>query len=43
MTRRTNEMQLKAGTRLKSRADDTQVVVVRAPADEVEVTAGIPE
>jgi hypothetical protein len=33
-------VQLKAGTRLKSAADETQVVVVRAPADEVDVTCG---
>lgn len=33
-------MQLKAGARLKSAADETQVVVVRAPADEVDVTCG---
>jgi hypothetical protein len=33
-------MQLKAGARLKSAADETQVIVVRAPADEVDVTCG---
>lgn len=33
-------MQLKAGARLKSAVDETQVVVVRAPADEVEITCG---
>lgn len=33
-------MQLKAGARLKSAADETQVVVVRAPTDEVDVTCG---
>ena len=33
-------MQLKAGTRLKSAADETQVVVVRAPDVEVELTCG---
>ena len=33
-------MQLKAGARLKSAADETQVVVVRAPDGEVDVTCG---
>jgi len=33
-------MQLAAGTRLRSAADDTQVMVVRAPAGEVDVTCG---
>lgn len=33
-------MQLKAGTRLKSAADETQVVVVRAPDGDVDVTCG---
>ena len=33
-------MQLKAGARLKSAADETQVVVVRAPDDEVDLTCG---
>ncbi|HEY2428504.1 MAG TPA: hypothetical protein VGI06_06210 [Acidimicrobiales bacterium] len=33
-------MQVKAGTRLKSQVCETQVVVVRAAADEVELTCG---
>lgn len=33
-------MQLKPGTRLRSTACTTEVVVVRAPKDEVEVTCG---
>jgi len=33
-------MQLAAGTRLKSAADETQVVVVRAPAGDVDLTCG---
>jgi hypothetical protein len=33
-------MELKAGARLKSAADKTQVVVVKAPAGEVELTCG---
>lgn len=33
-------MQLKAGARLKSAADETQVVVVRAPDGEVDLTCG---
>jgi hypothetical protein len=33
-------MELKAGARLKSAADETQVVVVRAPAGEVDLTCG---
>jgi hypothetical protein len=33
-------VQVKAGTRLKSAVDETQVVVVRAPAGEVELTCG---
>ena len=33
-------MQLKVGTRLKGPADDTQVIVVRAPVEEVEVSCG---
>jgi hypothetical protein len=33
-------MELKAGARLKSAADETQVVVVKAPAGEVELTCG---
>lgn len=33
-------MQVKAGTRLKSAVCETQVVVVRAPAGEVELTCG---
>jgi hypothetical protein len=33
-------MQLKAGTRLQSTTCDTQVVVVKAPKDEVDVRCG---
>jgi hypothetical protein len=33
-------MELTAGARLKSAADETQVVVVRAPAGEVDLTCG---
>jgi hypothetical protein len=33
-------VQVKAGTRLKSAVCETQVVVVRAPAGEVELTCG---
>lgn len=33
-------MQVQAGSRLKSTADETQVVVVRAPADDVDMTCG---
>jgi hypothetical protein len=33
-------MQLTVGTRLKSVTDETQVIVVKAPAGEVEVTCG---
>jgi len=33
-------MQLKAGARLKSAADETQVIVVRAPDVEVDLTCG---
>lgn len=33
-------MQLKAGARLKSAADETQVVVVRAPDGDVDLTCG---
>jgi hypothetical protein len=33
-------MELKAGARLKSAADETQVVVVRAPAADVDLTCG---
>ena len=33
-------MQLKPGARLRSAADETQVVVVRAPAEEVDLTCG---
>jgi hypothetical protein len=33
-------VQVKAGTRLKSQVCETQVVVVRAAADEVELTCG---
>jgi len=31
---------LKAGTRMKSQVDDTQVVVVKAPAGDVELLIG---
>jgi hypothetical protein len=33
-------MQLKAGARLKSATDETQIVVVRAPEGDVELTCG---
>jgi hypothetical protein len=33
-------MQLKTGARLKGAADDTEVIVVRAPKDEVELGCG---
>lgn len=33
-------MQLTVGARLRSAVDDTQVIVVRAPANRVEVTCG---
>jgi hypothetical protein len=33
-------MQLKAGSRLKSSVCDTQIVVVKAPADDVDLTCG---
>jgi hypothetical protein len=33
-------MQLKAGTRLRSAVSDVEVVVIRAPADEVDLTCG---
>jgi hypothetical protein len=33
-------MELKAGARLKGAADDTEVIVVRAPKDEVELGCG---
>jgi hypothetical protein len=33
-------MQVKAGVRLKSAADETQVVVVRAPDGEIDLTCG---
>jgi hypothetical protein len=33
-------MQLKAGARLKGAADETEVIVVRAPASEVELGCG---
>lgn len=33
-------MKLTVGARLKSAVDDTQVITVKAPADEVEVTCG---
>ena len=33
-------MEVKAGGRLKSTVDETQVVVVRAPAGDVELTCG---
>jgi hypothetical protein len=33
-------MQLKAGTRLKSVVCDTQVIAVRAPAGDVQITCG---
>jgi hypothetical protein len=34
------DMQVKAGTRLKSSVCDTQVIVVRAPEGDVELTCG---
>lgn len=33
-------MQVQAGTRLRSAADDTQVVVVKAPAGDIDLTCG---
>ena len=33
-------MELKVGARLRSAVDDTQVIVVRAPANPVEITCG---
>jgi hypothetical protein len=33
-------VQVKPGSRLKSAVDDTQVVVVRAPAGDIELTCG---
>jgi hypothetical protein len=33
-------MQVKAGTRLRSAVDDTQVVVVKAPEGDVDLTCG---
>ena len=33
-------MQVAAGTRLRSAADDTQVMVVKAPAGEIDLTCG---
>jgi hypothetical protein len=33
-------MQLAAGRRLRSTADDTQVIVVKAPAGEIDLTCG---
>jgi len=33
-------MQLKAGTRLKSTVCETQIIVVKAPADDVALTCG---
>lgn len=33
-------MKLKAGTRLRSQVDATEVIVVRSPADDVEVACG---
>lgn len=33
-------MRLTAGTRLRSAVDDTQVMVIRAPAEPVDVTCG---
>ena len=33
-------MKLRTGMRLKGIADETQVIVVRTPADEIEVTCG---
>jgi hypothetical protein len=33
-------VKLKPGTRLRSQVDSTEVIVVRSPADEIEVTCG---
>jgi hypothetical protein len=33
-------MKLKSGTRLRSQVDGTEIIVVRAPADDAEVTCG---
>jgi hypothetical protein len=33
-------MKLKPGSRLRSQVDATEVIVVRAPADDIEVTCG---
>lgn len=33
-------MQLKVGARLRSAVDDTQVIVIRAPQEELDVTCG---
>jgi hypothetical protein len=33
-------MKLKPGTRLRSQVDATEIIVVRSPADDIEVTCG---